>query len=104
MHRIRRPGPHDRLIPELLFRPVRSCCVRSHYHAIPSLQRPLSVTPPICSVDHTTATGVAPFDIVAQAEQAYGNLARVLAEGGYSMDDVVNTHGASCCSRSVAMV
>ena len=42
-------------------------------------------------VDHTTATGVAPFDIVAQAEQAYGNLARVLAEGGYSMDDVVNT-------------
>ena len=42
-------------------------------------------------VDHTTATGVAPFEIVAQAEQAYGNLARVLAEGGYSMDDVVNT-------------
>ena len=42
-------------------------------------------------VDHTSATVVAPFDIVAQAEQAYGNLARVLAEGGYSMDDVVNT-------------
>ena len=42
-------------------------------------------------VDHSTATVVAPFDIVAQAEQAYGNLARVLAEGGYSMDDVVNT-------------
>ena len=42
-------------------------------------------------VDHATATGVAPFDIVAQAEQAYGNLARVLAEAGYSMDDVVNT-------------
>ena len=42
-------------------------------------------------VDHTTASGVAPFNIVAQAEQAYGNLARVLAEGGYSMDDVVNT-------------
>ena len=42
-------------------------------------------------VDHTTATGVAPFDIVAQAEQAYSNMARVLAEGGYSMDDVVNT-------------
>ena len=42
-------------------------------------------------VDHTTSSGVAPFDIVAQAEQAYGNLARVLAEGGYSMDDVVNT-------------
>ena len=42
-------------------------------------------------VDHTTAAVVAPFDIVAQAEQAYGNLARVLAEGGYSMDDVVNT-------------
>ena len=42
-------------------------------------------------VDHTTASVVAPFDIVAQAEQAYSNLARVLAEGGYSMDDVVNT-------------
>ena len=42
-------------------------------------------------VDHTTASVVAPFDIVAQAEQAYGNLARVLAEGGYSMNDVVNT-------------
>ena len=42
-------------------------------------------------VDHSTASVVAPFDIVAQAEQAYGNLARVLAEGGYSMDDVVNT-------------
>lgn len=42
-------------------------------------------------VDHTTASVVAPFDIVAQAEQAYGNLARVLSEGGYSMDDVVNT-------------
>ena len=42
-------------------------------------------------VDHTTASVVAPFNIVAQAEQAYGNLARVLAEGGYSMDDVVNT-------------
>ena len=42
-------------------------------------------------VDHTTATGVAPFDIVSQAERAYANLAQVLAEGGYSMDDVVNT-------------
>ena len=42
-------------------------------------------------IDHATASVVAPFDIVAQAEQAYGNLARVLAEGGYSMDDVVNT-------------
>ncbi len=42
-------------------------------------------------VDHTTASVVSPFDIVAQAERAYGNLARVLAEGGYSMDDVVNT-------------
>ena len=42
-------------------------------------------------VDHATASVVAPFDIVAQAEQAYSNLARVLAEGGYSMDDVVNT-------------
>ena len=42
-------------------------------------------------VEHTTASVVAPFDIVGQAEQAYGNLARVLAEGGYSMADVVNT-------------
>ncbi len=42
-------------------------------------------------VDHTTGTGIAPFDIVAQAEQAYANLARVLAEAGYSMNDVVNT-------------
>ena len=42
-------------------------------------------------VDHTTASVVAPFDIVAQAEQAYGNLAQVLSEAGYSMDDVVNT-------------
>ena len=42
-------------------------------------------------VDHATASVVAPFEIVAQAEQAYSNLARVLAEGGYSMDDVVNT-------------
>ena len=42
-------------------------------------------------VDHTTPSVVAPFDIVAQADQAYGNLARVLAEGGYSMNDVVNT-------------
>ncbi len=42
-------------------------------------------------VDHVTASVVAPFDLAAQAEQAYGNLERVLAEGGYSMDDVVNT-------------
>ena len=42
-------------------------------------------------IDHAKAAGIAPFDIVAQAEQAYGNLARVLAEAGYSMDDVVNT-------------
>ena len=42
-------------------------------------------------VDHRTASGVAPFDIVAQAAQAYANLERVLSEGGYSMDDVVNT-------------
>ena len=33
-------------------------------------------------VDHTTVTGVGLFDIVAQVEQAYSNLARVLAEGG----------------------
>ncbi len=42
-------------------------------------------------IDHATASVVGPFDIVTQAEQAYGNLARVLSQGGYSMDDVVNT-------------
>ncbi len=42
-------------------------------------------------VDHATATVIGPFDMAAQAEQAYGNLARVLSEGGYSMDNVVNT-------------
>jgi enamine deaminase RidA (YjgF/YER057c/UK114 family) len=29
--------------------------------------------------------------MAAQAEQAYSNIARVIAEAGYSMDDVVNT-------------
>jgi enamine deaminase RidA (YjgF/YER057c/UK114 family) len=43
------------------------------------------------AVDHTTGQNVGGFDMVAQAEQAYGNIARVLAEAGYSMDDVVNT-------------
>ena len=43
------------------------------------------------AVDHTTGQSVGGFDLAAQAEQAYGNIARVLAEAGYSMDDVVNT-------------
>ena len=29
--------------------------------------------------------------MLAQADKAYENIARVLAAGGYSMDDVVNT-------------
>jgi enamine deaminase RidA (YjgF/YER057c/UK114 family) len=43
------------------------------------------------AVDHPTGQNVGGFDMAAQAEQAYGNIARVLAEAGYSMDDVVNT-------------
>ena len=42
-------------------------------------------------VDHETGSQVGRFDIAAQAEQAYSNLAQVMAAGGYSMDDVVNT-------------
>ena len=43
------------------------------------------------SVDHATGATVGGYDIVAQAEQAYRNIARVMDEGGYSMDDIVNT-------------
>lgn len=43
------------------------------------------------SVDHSTGAMVGGFDIVAQCEQAYANIARVMEEGGYSMDDIVNT-------------
>ena len=43
------------------------------------------------SVDHVTGATVGGYDIVAQAEQAYRNIARIMDEGGYSMDDVVNT-------------
>ena len=43
------------------------------------------------SVDHATGNTVGGYDIVAQTEQAYSNIARILEEGGYSMDDIVNT-------------
>ena len=43
------------------------------------------------SVDHVTGATVGGYDIVAQAEQAYRNIARIMDEGGYSMDDIVNT-------------
>ena len=43
------------------------------------------------AVDHTTSQSVGGWDMAAQAEQAYSNIARVIAEAGYSMDDVVNT-------------
>ena len=43
------------------------------------------------SVDHVTGATVGGYDIVAQAEQAYGNIARIMDEGGYSMDDILNT-------------
>ena len=43
------------------------------------------------SVDHSTGSHVGGYDIVAQTEQAYGNIARIMDEGGYSMDDIVNT-------------
>ena len=43
------------------------------------------------AVDHPTAQSVGGFDIVAQAEKAYSNLAQVMAAAGHSMDDVVNT-------------
>ena len=43
------------------------------------------------SVDPATGAAVGGYDIVAQAEQAYNNIARIMGEGGYSMDDIVNT-------------
>jgi enamine deaminase RidA (YjgF/YER057c/UK114 family) len=43
------------------------------------------------SVDHATGATVGGYDIVAQTEQAYSNIARIMEEGGYSMDDIVNT-------------
>ena len=43
------------------------------------------------SVDHVTGATVGGYDIVAQTEQAYGNIARIMDEGGYSMDDILNT-------------
>ena len=42
-------------------------------------------------VDHRTGSQVGRFDIAAQADQAYANLAQVMATGGYSMNDIVNT-------------
>ena len=43
------------------------------------------------AVDHGTAQSVGGFDMAAQADKAYDNIARVMAAAGYSMDDVVNT-------------
>ena len=43
------------------------------------------------SVDHATGATVGGYDIVAQTEQAYRNIARIMDQGGYSMDDIVNT-------------
>ncbi len=43
------------------------------------------------AVDHTTGESIGGFDMIAQADKAYENIARVLSEAGYSMDDVVNT-------------
>jgi len=43
------------------------------------------------SVDPATGATVGGYDIVAQTEQAYSNIARIMGEGGYSMDDIVNT-------------
>ena len=43
------------------------------------------------SVDYATGATVGGYDIVAQTEQAYKNIARIMDEGGYSMDDIVNT-------------
>ena len=43
------------------------------------------------SVDPTTGATVGGYDIAAQTEQAYSNIARIMGEGGYSMDDIVNT-------------
>jgi len=43
------------------------------------------------SVDPGTGATVGGYDIVVQTEQAYSNIARIMGEGGYSMDDIVNT-------------
>ena len=43
------------------------------------------------SVDHITGESVGGFDVAAQADQAYSNIAEVLSAAGYSFDDVVNT-------------
>ncbi len=43
------------------------------------------------SLDHATGETVGGYDIVAQTEQAYSNIARIMAEGGYSMDSIINT-------------
>ncbi|MBI4234205.1 MAG: hypothetical protein HY686_07185 [Chloroflexi bacterium] len=43
------------------------------------------------AVDHATDQSVGGWDVVAQADQAYANIARVVAEAGYSMDDIINT-------------
>ena len=43
------------------------------------------------SVDHTSGETVGGFDIVAQCDKAYANIARIMEESGYRMDDVVNT-------------
>ena len=42
-------------------------------------------------IDHETGESIGKFDIVAQTEKAYSNIAQILAAAGYSMDDVVNT-------------
>ena len=43
------------------------------------------------SVDHTTNENIGGFDMAAQADQIYSNIAQVLNTAGYSMNDVVNT-------------
>ena len=43
------------------------------------------------SIDHTTGLPVGGYDIVVQTEQAYSNIARIMDECGYSMDEIVNT-------------
>jgi len=43
------------------------------------------------AVDHATGQSVGGFDVPAQADKAYANVAQVLATAGYTMDDVVNT-------------
>ncbi len=45
----------------------------------------------MAAVDHAPGQSVGGDDVLVQADRAYENLARVLAAGGYSMDDVVNT-------------